>query len=137
MKLEKIKLLLEYGNLEFTNKCVDCGKNVTVFVSLEPTQENGGEHVIKVEGGAVFEPPASYNYDTPLVVKCQSCFDIDNQVHQKNEIYSRVVGYMRPTVGWNPGKKAEFEKRAMFDMATMPVSPDSCGCGISSSPEYP
>lgn len=27
------------------------------------------------------------------------------------EVYSRVCGYFRPTNGWNPGKKLEFEDR--------------------------
>jgi anaerobic ribonucleoside-triphosphate reductase len=30
------------------------------------------------------------------------------------EIYSRVVGYLRPVSQWNKGKKAEFERRKMF-----------------------
>ena len=30
------------------------------------------------------------------------------------EIYSRVVGYYRPTSQWNKGKKAEFEDRLLY-----------------------
>ena len=30
------------------------------------------------------------------------------------EVYSRVVGYLRPTEHWNPGKQAEFDERADF-----------------------
>ena len=33
---------------------------------------------------------------------------------QKTEVYSRVVGYMRPVSGWNKGKKAEFADRVAF-----------------------
>ena len=32
------------------------------------------------------------------------------------EIYSRIVGYIRPVKGWNKGKKAEFANRKTFDM---------------------
>ena len=32
------------------------------------------------------------------------------------EIYSRVVGYMRPVQQWNPGKKAEFSDRKEYDV---------------------
>jgi len=32
------------------------------------------------------------------------------------EVYSRVVGYLRPVSQWNPGKKQEFEDRKAFDM---------------------
>lgn len=31
------------------------------------------------------------------------------------EIYSRVVGYLRPIEQWNPGKRAEFSDRKTFD----------------------
>lgn len=30
------------------------------------------------------------------------------------EIWSRVVGYMRPSAKWNEGKLAEFNDRKMF-----------------------
>lgn len=33
------------------------------------------------------------------------------------EIYSRVVGYLRPVDQWNPGKQEEFRQRRMFDGA--------------------
>jgi len=31
------------------------------------------------------------------------------------EVYSRVVGYMRPVKNWNIGKKEEFEERVEFN----------------------
>ncbi len=33
------------------------------------------------------------------------------------EVYSRVVGYIRPVQQWNDGKQAEFNDRALFDSA--------------------
>ncbi len=30
------------------------------------------------------------------------------------EVWSRVVGYLRPIVQWNDGKLAEFKDRTMF-----------------------
>ena len=33
---------------------------------------------------------------------------------QATEVYSRVVGYLRPVAHWNPGKQAEFKKRKTF-----------------------
>lgn len=33
----------------------------------------------------------------------------------KCEIYSRVVGYLRPVNQWNDGKRAEFSDRQTFD----------------------
>jgi len=43
------------------------------------------------------------------------------------EVYSRVVGYLRPVDQWNDGKQAEFAIRRTFDksvmMATVPMAP--------------
>ena len=33
------------------------------------------------------------------------------------EVYSRVVGYLRPVQRWNDGKKAEFDMRKKFDVS--------------------
>lgn len=34
----------------------------------------------------------------------------------KCEVYSRVVGYLRPVEQWNEGKAAEFKERKTFEM---------------------
>lgn len=44
-------------------------------------------------------------------------------VEQKTEIYSRVVGYIRPVSQWNKGKQAEFKDRNEF------VVKSNCGSG--------
>ncbi|HMA61549.1 MAG TPA: ribonucleoside triphosphate reductase [bacterium] len=41
--------------------------------------------------------------------KCPKC-------EATTEVYSRVVGYLRPVNQWNDGKKAEFDLRKNFDM---------------------
>ena len=33
------------------------------------------------------------------------------------EVYSRVVGYLRPVQGWNKGKKEEFAMRKNMDIS--------------------
>ena len=30
------------------------------------------------------------------------------------EVFSRIVGYLRPVMQWNPGKVAEFAKRQVY-----------------------
>ncbi|MFP3912602.1 MAG: ribonucleoside triphosphate reductase [Desulfobacteraceae bacterium] len=37
---------------------------------------------------------------------------------QETEVYSRVVGYLRPVKQWNPGKQAEFGLRKSFKLAS-------------------
>jgi ribonucleoside-triphosphate reductase len=42
----------------------------------------------------------------------------------ETEVYSRVVGYLRPVTQWNDGKQAEFVMRKVFDAGVrydMPV----------------
>jgi ribonucleoside-triphosphate reductase len=36
---------------------------------------------------------------------------------ERCEIYSRVVGYLRPVSQWNPGKEAEFDKRKTYRLS--------------------
>lgn len=36
-------------------------------------------------------------------------------VKTRCEVYSRVVGYIRPVSNWNDSKQAEFEDRVKFD----------------------
>ena len=36
-------------------------------------------------------------------------------VEQKCEVYSRIVGYLRPVSQWNEGKQEEFKERVTFD----------------------
>ena len=39
---------------------------------------------------------------------------VPREKRQKTEVYSRVVGYLRPVNQWNNGKKAEFKDRKTF-----------------------
>lgn len=45
--------------------------------------------------------------------KVHVCLDC-GKAFRKCEIFSRVVGYLRPTDGWNKGKKSEFEVRKEY-----------------------
>ncbi len=40
---------------------------------------------------------------------------IPREKRQKAEVYSRIVGYLRPVSQWNNGKKQEFKKRKVFE----------------------
>jgi anaerobic ribonucleoside-triphosphate reductase len=44
---------------------------------------------------------------------------MENELEEKRtkcEVYSRVVGYLRPVSQWNRGKQQEFSDRKVFDM---------------------
>lgn len=59
----------------------------------------------------------SHGYINGEHKQCPACGD-------KCEVYSRVVGYLRPVDQWNDGKQAEFAIRKTFDRsATTPAVP--------------
>jgi ribonucleoside-triphosphate reductase len=59
----------------------------------------------------------SHGYINGEHKQCPTCGD-------KCEVYSRVVGYLRPVDQWNDGKQAEFTIRKTFDRsATTPAVP--------------
>jgi len=52
----------------------------------------------------------AHGYIAGEYAKCPNC-------GRKTEVYSRVVGYLRPVDQYNPGKQAEFKQRRLFDKA--------------------
>ncbi len=42
------------------------------------------------------------------VTQCPEC-------HETTEVYSRIVGYLRPVATWNDGKRQEFRERTPYD----------------------
>ncbi|OQY06784.1 MAG: ribonucleoside triphosphate reductase [Desulfobacteraceae bacterium 4572_123] len=51
-----------------------------------------------------------HGYITGRQEKCPKC-------GSETEVYSRVVGYLRPVKQWNNGKRAEFDQRKTFKVA--------------------
>ncbi len=95
------------GAFDFKGKCHDCG--VDVKVSIDP-RENGFE----INGGAVYWPDKT---EEKFFLKCESCREKNPTLKnfQECEVYSRVVGYLRPVDQWNPGKQAEYKDRRNFN----------------------
>jgi hypothetical protein len=95
------------ARLDFAGSCHDCGAAVTVTVELA---DDGFE----IAGGAVYEPRPD-----EIFLKCDACFACRPELtgYQECEVYSRVVGYLRPVAQWNDGKQAEFRQRRLFDRA--------------------
>jgi anaerobic ribonucleoside-triphosphate reductase len=59
-----------------------------------------------------------YKYSGKEYFKCKSCHQKDSVLRnfQKAEVYSRVVGYIRPVEQWNDGKRTEFGDRVEFTL---------------------
>ena len=82
--------------------CHDCGKKVK--------QQKDGQLIEAVV--AVYDGPNG----KISIIKCKTCFEKSKELKnfQECEVYSRVVGYLRPINQWNPGKRQEFFDRKHF-----------------------
>jgi anaerobic ribonucleoside-triphosphate reductase len=50
------------------------------------------------------------------IIKCLNCYEKSKELsgYQECEVYSRVVGYIRPTKQWNTSKLEEYKERKNF-----------------------
>jgi len=68
----------------------------------------------------IAETPIPYFSITPTFSICQNHGYIKGEASQcpecneETEIYSRIVGYLRPVATWNDGKKQEFKERTPY-----------------------
>lgn len=82
-------------------KCYDCKKEIKI---------KGKEIVAGVR--LVYDNQGSKKE----IFKCKKCFEKDKSLrnYQPCEVYSRVVGYLRPVRQWNLGKQKEFHQRKEY-----------------------
>lgn len=107
MKKSQLKNLFKTENVQelaWEGKCHDCGKEIEIIAQIQ----EDGEPVI--DHGAV------YFLNDLYFIKCQECFDLESTLrnYQDCEVYSRVVGYLRPVKQFNPAKQEEFYERTNF-----------------------
>jgi predicted nucleic acid-binding Zn ribbon protein len=108
MKIEELKKDMEKGDFIYRGLCHDCGKQVEVNAKLREDGE------ITIEGGAVYK--RKQGIEDRYYFKCDSCFKKDPVLHdfRECEVFSRIVGYLRPVNQWNKGKVAEWNARKEF-----------------------
>ena len=105
-KLEQLFAEHETNKLSWTGKCHDCKQEVTV--SADQLEEG-----VRIEGGAIYEP------EDKIFLKCPKCFAEDRVLRnfRETEVFSRVVGYMRPVSSWNSAKQEEFGLRKNYKVS--------------------
>jgi hypothetical protein len=109
MTIKRLHELLENNAdkdaLAWAGACHDCKTEAQVTAT---PKEDG----IHIHGGSVYEPAAN-----KFMIKCDACFEKDPVLrdYQDCEVYSRVVGYLRPVAQWNDAKQAEFKDRKLYD----------------------
>jgi len=104
---ELYDLHAENGQFGFEGCCHDCETEVNVAV----TATDDG---FQITGGAVYEPAPQQQF-----LKCDACFTKKPRLtnFRNCEVYSRVVGYLRPVSQWNNGKQSEYGDRQVFDQS--------------------
>jgi anaerobic ribonucleoside-triphosphate reductase len=98
----------EHTDFEWEGKCHDCGKETKVIYSLHvKTRE-----LEAIYGGVVYYPEGMEKH----FLKCDECYMKEKTLSNFRpcEIYSRVVGYMRPQDTWHDAKLSEFTLRKKF-----------------------
>lgn len=85
-------------------KCQDCGKEI--IIDQNKNIINGLRLAYESQDKKI------------EIFKCKECFEKDQSLknYQACEVYSRVVGYLRPVSQWNYGKQKEFEKRTEYKL---------------------
>jgi len=70
----------------------------------------------EISGGRIYNPVVGGAGEKKVFLKCDSCFEKDQTLRnfRECEVFSRVVGFLRPLKLWNKGKKAEFATRTNF-----------------------
>ena len=108
MKLDTLKADLKEGDITYRGICHDCAKVIQVKATVNE------EGTITIEGGSVYK--IKQGLEELLFFKCDACFAKDHTLRnfKQCEVYSRVVGYLRPVAQWNKGKVAEWDVRKEF-----------------------
>jgi len=92
--------------------CRDCGKQVTFGTGFEPFIHENGDCQ-----GSLFQEETKEEKSIKFFVKCLDCFRKNPKLNfQDCEVYTRVVGYMRPVTSWNQGKREEYKDRKTFSI---------------------
>jgi len=60
----------------------------------------------------------NYNEDKDGNLILEDGTVISAEERQRAEVYSRIVGYLRPVEQWNDGKQAEFADRKTYSAST-------------------
>ena len=92
--------------LEFNGICHDCQKPVKILSTMFDDDS------LTITGGTLYKVEG---IDKPFF-KCEPCLAKDSVLrnYQPCEVYTRVVGYMRPVSQFNKGKKEEYRERVNY-----------------------
>lgn len=88
------------------NFCHDCGKKIIINDVMGNQEIENGVFLVYNSAGEKIN-----------ILKCNDCYAKNPALtnFQECEVYSRVVGYIRPVQQWHKGKRQEFGERVEFN----------------------
>lgn len=94
---------MENANYAENNKCHDCN----VKIETEGNEIKNGYQLLYKQGNEEIK-----------AFKCKACYEKNPSLtnFRTCEVYSRVVGYIRPVNQWNVGKKQEYVEREEYSL---------------------
>lgn len=92
---------MDIANIADKNYCHDCKKKI----EIEGEEIRNGVLLAYKDGD-----------DKINVFKCNECFKNKPELtnYKQCEVYSRIVGYLRPIQQWHVGKKEEYSERKEY-----------------------
>ena len=83
--------------------CHDCQKEIVIKDK-------------EIKNGLLLEYKDKDEGEKIMVFKCNDCYKQNQNLtnFRSCEVYSRVVGYLRPVQQWNVGKQEEYKERKEF-----------------------
>lgn len=108
--MEKLQTLFDSQKtniLKWDGNCFDCTCDIVITTERK-------EKETEILGGAIYRDDLTDSF----YFKCDNCYKKEKKLmnYQPCEVYSRIVGYLRPTSQWNEGKQSEFKDRKMFNL---------------------
>ena len=83
--------------------CMDCKREFGMVL------ERIGPKQVEIKNGSIGKRGGEYFF------KCPECWKADKSFGRECDIYSRVVGFLRPVSSWNAGKQEEYKMRKVFE----------------------
>ena len=111
MKFKKLSDLHEEKAakiITFAGKCRTCQTDAQLISEMD----YDGRFETRGDAWVITTPRTGW------VIFCADCGIPKNFVEEQTEteVYSRVVGYLRPVKNWHDSKKAEYENRVNFKL---------------------
>lgn len=103
------------------NICHDCG----CVLKINGDQIENGYYLVYEDNG-----------EKNGILKCKKCYQKNPGLSNFRgcEVYSRVVGYLRPVQQWNKAKRLEYKERKEYK--TKQTSNCGCGCDDNACREF-